>query len=203
MKPKYIAYILGLVIGLTLVSFIHRQRTRSKESKLEENASLGFKIPATILPGEDLEARKPLHTYGALFTKETEPNSLNQFTRISVYSQDSSLVRAQETIWRHPRRQEELLIKRQWLSGNQFLIRLSSTAPSINLTELFSRLNLTYTLSSHNPRVLVVRLPSSSIEDYDQTIAELQARCDLNIEKVIPQYIHYSRLQAGGSNRQK
>lgn len=192
-KERCIFFGIGVLLGCFILVFSSSAKFRAVQNQKETDRLNGYNPSQSVLPGQDLTARKPFETGPALAIKDSPLAEDQTFTRILIAKgsgTDAPFWRIEETLWRDLDFRREKLVRRILMHADKLVVRLKEGSDdSHRLAQDLESLNIQLIGSHHGPRLYQIQLPSYDIDSVPNFIAHLGAQIPY-IEKAFPFYIN-------------
>lgn len=189
-KQRYIIFGVGVLLGCLILSISYKGKYDAIKKRKEIDILNGYNPVQRIVVGEDFSAKNPFDTGPAISTRDYPPSLEGTFTRVIIAkgTNENSLWRIEETLWKDPNSMREKLIKRQIMHADRLVVRLKEDS---NDKELLSKelepFNMEVLECGRRPRLYVVRLPSHSLDAIPEAI-DLLSKVTI-VEAAVPDYI--------------
>lgn len=192
-KERYFIFAIGVFIGCMILAISYTGKYNTVKKQNEKDVLHGYKTLKGIVPGQDLEAKKPFDIGPALFTQDLEQDAEGTFKRIIIArasGKDGAVCRIVETLWRNaedPTR--EKLIRRQIMAADKVIVRLKKDANDIDqFKNELKNFGMELFGSGRGPRLYKIQLASYNIDIVPQAIETLISKSKM-IEAAFPDYI--------------
>lgn len=191
-KERYIFFGIGLLLGCLILAFTSSGKYRAIQNQKQTDALNGY-IPAqTILPGQDLSAKKPFETGPALSKHDSPLSSDQTFLRTLIAKgtgPNSPLWRIEETLWKDPNSTREKLVRRQIMHADKIVVRLKEGSDDIQkLSQELATLNMHLIGPGRSPRLYNIQLPTHDLDSVPEAIS-FTSKIAI-IDKAFPSYIN-------------
>lgn len=191
-KERYIFFAIGIFLGSLILAFSSSGKYRALQNQKQTDALNGYKVAQTILPGQDLSAKKPFDTGPALAKHDSPLSENGTFLRTLIAKgsdSDSSPWRIQETLWKDPNSPREKLVRRQLMHADKIVIRLKEgRADILQLSQELATLNMHLIGPGRSPKVYNIQLPTNTLDSVPDAIS-LASKIAI-VEKAFPFYIN-------------
>lgn len=192
-KERYIFFGIGALLGCLILAFSSSGKYRSLQNQKQTDLLNGYTPSKSILPGQDLNAKKPFDTGPAIATKDSPLSQDQTFLRILIAKgpgTTSSLWRIEETLWKDPHSSREKLVRRQIMHANEILIRLNATnITTQQLSQDLSSLNMHLVRPGRSPKLYYIKLPTHDLDSVPNAINLITSQINY-VETAFPSYIN-------------
>lgn len=195
-KARYIVFGIGILLGSLLLAttYIGKYNALKKQEGIDRLN--GYKKATGIVPGQDLNAKKPFDTGPALFTQDSQRDLNGNFTRIIIAPGSGKtpklIYRIEEIIWQDPNSTRQKLVRRRLMHADKIVVRLKKE-DSNNLEQLKNTLNQ-FDMKLLNPgnglRLYIINLPTHDIDTIPNAINTLASQAHI-VEAALPWYIDF------------
>lgn len=191
-KERYFFFGIGVILGCLILAFTSSGKYRAIQDQKQTDFINGYTPSQTILPGQDLTAKKPFDTGPALAVKDSLLSEDKTFTRTLIAKgsgPDSPLWRIEETLWKDPNSSREKLVRRQIMHADKITIRLKEGHNDTQqLSQELAILNMNIIGPGRAPRLYNIQLPTHDLDSVPDAIS-LTSKMAI-VEKAFPAYIN-------------
>ncbi len=192
-KERCIFFGIGAFLGCLILVFSSSAKYRSIQNQKQTDYINGYQPAQSVLPGQDLSAKKPFETGPALAIKDFPLGQDQTFIRILIAKgpgPDVSLWRIEETLWKDPNSAREKLVRRVLMHADKLVVRLKEGGDDlVQLSKDLEAFNIQLIGSHRAPRLYHIQLPSHDVDSVPNFIALLGVEIPY-IEKAFPFYIN-------------
>lgn len=189
---RVLVFGLGVLMGTAILMISKSGKKQAVAEQLQQDAQHGFVIDQHFLPGQEVNARKPLHIDPSMIVYNTPPDpSNNQLDRYiltnSRFSKfDKELIK--ERIWKDPKDGFERLIRRQYMEANQIQVRVRDGVGDRQLAHFLDHFKLILG-SKKTEKLYFVSLPKTTASAVPEAITLLNSQADSILEEAFPVYL--------------
>lgn len=194
-KERYLFFGIGILLGSLILAITYTGKYNALKKQKEIDALSGYKIANGIVPGQDLNARKPFDTGPAFFTQDSELSAEGNFIRTLIApgaDKQAPIYRIEETLWKDPNSSREKLVRRRIMHANRIVVRLKENSNELEqLKHILHEFNMKLLGPGNGPRLYTINLPAHEIDTVPNAINILTSQVHI-IEAALPSYIDFS-----------
>lgn len=191
-KERYIFFGIGVLLGCLILAFSSSGKYRALQNQKQTDSLNGYQPSQSILPGQDLTAKKPFETGPALAKKDYPLNPDQTFLRVLIAKgpgPDYPLWRIEETLWKDPNSTREKLVRRILMHADKLVVRLKdANDDQVQLSQDLAAFDIQLLGPGRAPRLYNIQLPTRDIDSIPNFINILTKQIP-SIEKAFPLYI--------------
>lgn len=190
-KERFLFFGIGALLGSVILAMTYKGKYQAVEKQKAMDALNGYTVASGIVPGQDLNARKPFDTGPALMTKDSEIAPDGTFTRILIAKgsgKESPLWRIEETLWKDPTSTREKLVRRRIMYADKIVVRLKEGSNDLDqLKQALHEFNMEVLGTGNGPRLYNINLPTHEVDTVPNAISTLTSKVQ-SIEAAFPFY---------------